>query len=66
VGGSYFTSERSFAQLRLPDTGRALVGFGKEETTLLVVSSGGGFFKATFDPAKGGLCQQQSFVQFTA
>lgn len=66
MGGSYFTSERSFAQLRLPDSGRALVGFGKEPTTLLLVGGGGGFYKASFDPVRGGLCQQQSFVQFDA
>ena len=64
VGSGYFAPERSFAQLRLPDSRRALVGFGREPTTLLVVSASGGFFKASFDPDKGGSCQQQSFVQF--
>ena len=64
VGASYFSSERSFAQLRLPDAHRALVGFGRDPTTLLVVSSTGGFYKASFDPEKGGNCEQQSFVQW--
>ena len=64
VGGGYFASERSFAQLRLPDTQRALVGFGREPTTLLVVSASGGFFKASFDPEKGGACEQQSYAQW--
>ena len=45
VGAAYFASERSFAQLRLPDTHRALVGFGKDPTTLLIVSSTGAFYK---------------------
>ncbi len=64
VGASYFASERSFAQLRLPDGQRCLVGFGREPTTLLVVSSTGCFYKASFDPEKGGTMEQQLFVQF--
>lgn len=61
---SYFSSERSFAQLRLPDAHRAIVGFGKDPTTLLVVSATGGFYKASFDAERGGSCEQQSFVQW--
>lgn len=64
VGASYFASERSFAQLRLPDGQQCLVGFGREPTTLLVVSSTGCFYKAFFDPEKGGTMEQQLFVQF--
>jgi hypothetical protein len=64
VGASYFAAERSFAQLRLPDAQPALVGFGSEPTTLLVVSSTGGFYKASFDPQKGGHMEHQSFVQY--
>ena len=64
VGASYFASERSFAQLRLPDGQRCLVGFGREPTTLLVVSTTGCFYKASFDPDKGGTMEQQLFVQF--
>lgn len=64
MGASYFASERSFAQLRLPDGQRCLVGFGREPTTLLVVSSTGCFYKASFDPEKGGTMEQQLFVQF--
>lgn len=64
MGASYFASERSFAQLRLPDGQQCLVGFGREPTTLLVVSSTGCFYKAFFDPEKGGTMEQQLFVQF--
>ena len=62
VGASYFASERSFAQLRLPDGQRCLVGFGREPTTLLCVSTTGCFYKAAFDPDKGGAMEQQLFV----
>ncbi|KAL4423750.1 hypothetical protein ABPG75_001051 [Micractinium tetrahymenae] len=61
---SYFSSERSFAQLRLPDAHRAVVGFGKDPGCLLVVSSTGAFYKALFDTEKGGSCEQQSYVQW--
>jgi hypothetical protein len=64
MGASYFSSERSFAQLRLPDTGRALVGFGREATTLLVVCASGSFFRARFDADRGGACEQLAAVQF--
>lgn len=64
VGASYFASERSFAQLRLPDAHHALVGFGKDPTTVLVVSATGGIYKGSFDPEQGGSCDVQSFVQF--
>ncbi|KAI3432614.1 hypothetical protein D9Q98_004160 [Chlorella vulgaris] len=64
VGAAYFRSERSFAQLRLPNTQRALVGFGKSPTTLLVVGADGTFYKASFDAERGGPCEQQSVVQF--
>jgi hypothetical protein len=64
VGAAYFRSERSFAQLRLPTTRRALVGFGKSPTTLLVVGADGTFYKASFDAERGGPCEQQSVVQF--
>lgn len=64
VGASYFSSERSFAQLRLPDAHRTLVGFGKDATTLLVVSATGGFYKACFDASRGGVCEQQSYVHW--
>ena len=61
---SYFSSERSFAQLRLPDAHRAVVGFGKDPGCLLVVSSTGAFYTALFDTEKGGSCEQQSYVQW--
>ena len=64
VASGYFSSERSFAQLRLPDGHRSLVGFGREPTTLLLVSATGGFYKASFDPDKGGTFEAHAYVQW--
>lgn len=60
----YFASERSFAQFRLPEDKKAVVGFGSESNQLLVVSASGSFFTASFDPDKGGICKQESFCKF--
>jgi WD40 repeat protein len=50
---SYFSSEWSFAQFRVPDN-RFIAGFGTDETTLVVVSATGTYYKAQYDPATGG------------
>lgn len=60
----YFASERSFAQFKLPEATRSIVGFGPQQTTLLVVSTTGTFYSATFDADKGGNCQQQTLSSF--
>lgn len=64
MGASYFSSERSFAQLRLPEGVRAVVGFGREPATLLVVCANGSFFRARFDAERGGACEQLAAVQY--
>jgi hypothetical protein len=47
-------SEWSFAQLKVQDS-RCKVIFTKENT-FMAVSQDGNFFKAQFDPEKGGEC----------
>ncbi|CAL8461731.1 g1262 [Coccomyxa elongata] len=61
---SYFASERSFAQYRLPEDVRSTVGFGPQPNTLVIVSASGSFYTAAFDEHKGGACQQLSFCKF--
>ena len=60
----YFASERSFAQFRLPEDARAVVGFGAQPNTLLVISANGTFCAATFDPDKGGACEKGAHSKF--
>lgn len=60
----YFASERSFAQFRLPEDTKAVVGFGATSNSLVVVSASGSFYTASFDHEKGGMCKQESFCKF--
>ncbi len=60
----YFASERSFAQFRLPEDTKAVVGFGPSNSSLIVASTNGSFFTASFDSDKGGICKQESFCKF--
>eukprot|EP00798_Chlamydomonas_sp_ICE-L_P004834 gene4834-34587_t len=62
----YFTSEWSFAQLRLQESevGQCIVGFGATPNSLVVVTASGSFYRATFDPFKGGQATQESFFKF--
>lgn len=60
----YFASERSFAQFRLPEDARAVVGFGQDHNTLLVISANGTFCTATFDPERGGACERGAQSKF--
>ncbi|KAA6423311.1 MAG: WD repeat domain phosphoinositide-interacting 3-like [Trebouxia sp. A1-2] len=60
----YFASERSFAQFRLPEDTKAVVGFGPSNSSLIVASASGSFFTASFDSDKGGICKQESFCKF--
>lgn len=64
MGGAYFASERSFAQFRLPDAARSLVGFGREPHTLLVLTAGGMLYRLAFDPARGGHCESTMQAQW--
>ncbi len=60
----YFASERSFAQFRLPEDTKAVVGFGPSNSSLIVASASGSCFTASFDSDKGGICKQESFCKF--
>ncbi|KAK9846636.1 hypothetical protein WJX81_008098 [Elliptochloris bilobata] len=60
----YFASERSFAQFRLPEETRSIVGFGPGPATLVVASLAGSFYTAAFDPERGGACEQRSYCKF--
>lgn len=51
-------SEWSFAQFRLQDI-KGKVAFTKEPNTIVVISQEGKYYKATFDPNKGGECVKQ-------
>ena len=55
---SYFDSEWSFAQLRVPDT-KAKVAFNTEPNKLVVASCEGNYYLASFDPINGGECLKQ-------
>uniref|UniRef100_A0A0G4HMU9 Uncharacterized protein n=1 Tax=Chromera velia CCMP2878 TaxID=1169474 RepID=A0A0G4HMU9_9ALVE len=50
---SYFSSEFTFAQYRIP-FGRCLVAFGGEEHSVLAICEDGSYHKLRFDPTKGG------------
>lgn len=60
----YFASERSFAQFRLSEEVRSVVGFGSSPATIVVASSSGVFYTAVFNAQQGGLCEQRSFCRF--
>ena len=60
----YFASERSFAQFRIPEEMRTIVGFGSQANTLLIISANGTFCTATFDTERGGPCERGSHNRF--
>lgn len=60
---AYFKSEWSFAQFRVPET-RTIVAFGADENSIIVVSADGSFYKAMFDPDKGGECIKEKYAKF--
>ncbi len=60
----YFSSEWSFAQFRVPEGARTIVGFGTEPNSIVVVCSDGSFYKALFDPQNGGECVQETYAKF--
>ena len=55
MGGEYFNSERSFAQVRITDQ-RSICCFGKDNT-IIVVSTEGKYYKAQIDVVNGGDCK---------
>ena len=66
---TYFQSQWSFAQFRLPGSEKTLTknicAFGPPGShTFLVVSADGTFFKCRFDPVKGGDCVREDWQRF--
>uniref|UniRef100_A0A7S4EW91 Uncharacterized protein n=1 Tax=Chrysotila carterae TaxID=13221 RepID=A0A7S4EW91_CHRCT len=66
---TYFASQWSFAQFRLPGSERALTrticAFCADGShSFLVVSADGTFFKCGFDPARGGECFREDWQRF--
>ncbi|KAH6556587.1 hypothetical protein KP509_1Z168800 [Ceratopteris richardii] len=62
---SYFSSERSFCQFRLPEKIKSIVAFGPEQNSIVIVSLNGSFYRCTFDPVQGGQMVQQEHLVFT-
>lgn len=60
---SYFSSEWSFAQFKIPDV-KTIVAFGAEKNSLIIVSADGSFYKALFDPEDGGDCAKEQYDKF--
>ena len=58
IGISYFESEWSFAQFRLPksENEKAIVSFGQFENSISVLTKSGNLYKASFEPSLGGEC----------
>lgn len=57
----YFSSEWSVAQFRLPEGSEYIVGFGRQENTVVIVGMNGSFFRCQFDPNGGGEMKQLEF-----
>eukprot|EP01095_Lingulamoeba_sp_RSL-Kostka_P006387 TRINITY_DN199_c0_g1_i1.p1 TRINITY_DN199_c0_g1~~TRINITY_DN199_c0_g1_i1.p1 ORF type:complete len:372 (+),score=128.60 TRINITY_DN199_c0_g1_i1:73-1188(+) len=60
---SYFSSEWSFAQFRLPE-GRSICCFGQDNNSVIAVCADGSYFKYTFDPNQGGDAVQEGYAPF--
>ena len=64
---SYFQSEWSFAQFRLPESGKAIVGFHEgdiDECCLFVVTQAGSFYRLRLNATDGGAMQQELYESF--
>lgn len=60
---AYFSSEWSLAQFRVPDY-RCIAAFGTDPHTIVVVCANGSYYKARFDPVRGGEMVREEYVQF--
>lgn len=60
---AYFSSEWSLAQFRVPDY-RCLAAFGAEPHTVVAVCANGSYYKARFDPVRGGEMERLEYHQF--
>jgi WD repeat-containing protein 45 len=64
---SYFQSEWSFAQFRLPESGRAIVGFHEGDSDgccLFVVTQAGGFYRLRLNATEAGTMEQELYESF--
>ena len=55
LGGDYFGSEKSFAQVRISEE-KSICTFG-EDNTIIIVCLNGKYYKAQMDLDKGGECK---------
>lgn len=60
---AYFSSEWSFAQLRVTDY-RCIAAFGSDPHTVVAICANGSYYKARFDPARGGEMVREELVKF--
>ena len=60
---SYFLSEWSFAQFRVPDY-RSICAFGQDPFTIVCLCADGSYYKARFDPVLGGEMQRVDYARF--
>ena len=60
LGISYFESEWSFAQFRLPksENAKAIVSFSQFDNSINVLTKSGNLYKASFEPNLGGECDK--------
>ena len=58
VVSSYFNSEWSFAQYKIPDR-KATLAFGQDPHSIHVMGIEGGFYTISYHPKDGGECQKQ-------
>lgn len=61
---SYFQSQWSFAQFRVPDY-RSICAFGADPFTVICLCADGSYYKAKFDPILGGEMRRIKFERFT-
>lgn len=60
---SYFASEWSLAQFRVPDC-RCTAAFGADPLTVVILCGNGSYYKTRFDPQRGGEMVCEEFAQF--
>lgn len=60
---AYFSSEWSLAQFRVPDS-RCIACFGQEPHSVVIVCASGAYYKARFDPHRGGEMVREEFERF--
>eukprot|EP00927_Polykrikos_kofoidii_P021977 TRINITY_DN20652_c0_g1_i3.p1 TRINITY_DN20652_c0_g1~~TRINITY_DN20652_c0_g1_i3.p1 ORF type:complete len:430 (+),score=69.43 TRINITY_DN20652_c0_g1_i3:123-1412(+) len=60
---AYFSSEWSLAQFRVTDY-RFIAAFGSDPHTVIVVCANGSYYKARFDPQRGGEMTREEFARF--